>query len=77
MSPRRLLYNRHDGPGRTVTKELDERRLIRVLSDFCPPFPGYFLYYPSRTYIAPKLRALVDCLRFKATFRSPLRRARS
>jgi len=49
-----------------VEKELEAKRLVRVLADFCPPFPGYFLYYPSRTHIAPKLRALVDCLRFKS-----------
>ena len=38
-----------------------------ALADLCPPFPGYVSYYPSRTHIAPKLRALVDRLRFKAT----------
>ena len=29
------------------------------------PFPGFFLYYPSRSHAAPKLRALVDFLRLK------------
>lgn len=48
-----------------VESELADRRLIPVLTDFCPPFPGYFLYYPSRTHLTPKLRALVDFLRYE------------
>ncbi|MCP3169207.1 LysR family transcriptional regulator [Myxococcus qinghaiensis] len=47
----------------TVAQELADGRLIRVLSRFCAPFPGLFLYYPSRTQLPPKLRALVDFLR--------------
>jgi DNA-binding transcriptional LysR family regulator len=46
-----------------VTAELEDRRLVRVLADYCPPFPGYFLYYPSRAHVSPKLRALIDFLR--------------
>jgi DNA-binding transcriptional LysR family regulator len=49
-----------------VGEELAARRLVRVLADFCPPFPGYFVYYPSRTHLAPKLRALIDLLRLEA-----------
>lgn len=37
--------------------------LIRVLEDWCPPFDGYFLYYPSRRHQPPALQALVDALR--------------
>jgi DNA-binding transcriptional LysR family regulator len=37
-----------------------QKRLIHVLDAWCPPFPGLFLYYPSRANIAPKLQALVD-----------------
>lgn len=37
--------------------------LTPVLEDFCPPFPGFYLYYPSRRNMAPKLRALVEHLR--------------
>ena len=36
--------------------------LVTVLGDYCPPFPGFYLYYPSRRNLAPKLRALVDHL---------------
>lgn len=37
--------------------------LVPVLEDFCPRFPGFYLYYPSRRNLAPKLRALVEHLR--------------
>jgi DNA-binding transcriptional LysR family regulator len=43
-----------------VRDELASGRLLRVLDDFCPPFPGFFLYYPSRQQLSPKLKALVD-----------------
>lgn len=42
---------------------LDNGRLVTVLEDFCPPFAGFYLYYPSRRNMAPKLRALVDHVR--------------
>lgn len=34
-----------------------------LLEEFCPYFAGFYLYYPSRRAMAPKLRALVDHLR--------------
>jgi DNA-binding transcriptional LysR family regulator len=37
--------------------------LVRVLEDWCPPFEGYFLYYPSRRHQPPALQALVEALR--------------
>lgn len=37
--------------------------LVPLLEEFCPEFPGFYLYYPSRRNMAPKLRALVDHLR--------------
>jgi DNA-binding transcriptional LysR family regulator len=37
--------------------------LVRVLEDWCPPFEGYFPYYPSRRHQPPALQALVDTLR--------------
>ena len=47
----------------TVQDELKAKRLVRVLESFCMPFPGLYLYYPSRAQIAPKLQALVDFVR--------------
>jgi DNA-binding transcriptional LysR family regulator len=40
-----------------------EKRLVRVLDKYCTQIPGYFLYYPSRLNLAPKLKALVDFLK--------------
>ena len=37
--------------------------LVRVLEDWCPPFPGFFLYYPSRRQQPAALSALVETLR--------------
>ncbi|QAY75980.1 LysR family transcriptional regulator [Sphingosinicella sp. BN140058] len=37
--------------------------LIALLDDFCPAFPGFFLYFPDRRNLAPKLRALIDHVR--------------
>jgi DNA-binding transcriptional LysR family regulator len=37
--------------------------LVRVLEDWCAPFPGYFLYYPSRRQLPAALTALIDTLR--------------
>ena len=40
--------------------------LVPILQDFCPLFPGFFLYYPSRHNTAPKLKALVEHLKVAA-----------
>jgi DNA-binding transcriptional LysR family regulator len=37
--------------------------LVRVLEDWCPPFAGFFLYYPSRRQQPAALQALVDAVR--------------
>jgi DNA-binding transcriptional LysR family regulator len=37
--------------------------LIRVLEDWCPPFSGYHLYYPSRRHASPAFSLLVEALR--------------
>ncbi|MFM0128836.1 LysR family transcriptional regulator [Paraburkholderia sediminicola] len=38
-------------------------RLVRALEDWCLPFPGFFLYYPSRKQVSPVLAALLKHLR--------------
>ena len=40
-------------------------QLVRVLSDWCPPFSGYHLYYPSRRQPSPAFSLLVDALRYR------------
>jgi DNA-binding transcriptional LysR family regulator len=39
--------------------------LVRVLADWCPPFPGYHLYYPSRRQPTPAFALLVNALRYR------------
>ena len=39
-----------------VAPHLESGTLVRVLADWCPPFPGYFLYYPSRGSSRPPCR---------------------
>jgi DNA-binding transcriptional LysR family regulator len=48
-----------------VQADVAEGRLTRVLADWCPPFSGYHLYYPSRRQLAPAFGLLVNALRFK------------
>src|SRR5881275_247720 len=45
-----------------VAEHVARGRLVRVLEDWCPPFDGYFLYYPSRRHHPPALQALVNAL---------------
>lgn len=42
---------------------LEEGRLVHVLQDWCPPFSGYHLYYPSRRQHSPAFSLVVDALR--------------
>jgi DNA-binding transcriptional LysR family regulator len=65
-----------DGVGLAFTFEkqvvhyLAKGTLIRVLEDWCPPFPGYFLYYPSRRHQPAALTALIETLRLPSSRRS-------
>ncbi len=52
-------------PEDLVQTHLADGRLIRVLSDWCPPFSGYHLYYPSRRQPTPAFALLVDALRYR------------
>jgi DNA-binding transcriptional LysR family regulator len=47
----------------TLADLIAEGRLVQVLRDWCPSFPGYFLYYPSRRNQPAALAALIDTLR--------------
>ena len=48
-----------------IARHLAQGRLIRVLEDWCPPFPGYHLYYPSRRQQTPAFALLVEALRYR------------
>ena len=52
-----------DAPEEQVKPYLADGRLIRVLTDWCEPFTGYHLYYPSRRQATPAFGLLVDALK--------------
>jgi DNA-binding transcriptional LysR family regulator len=46
-----------------VKAHIKSGKLVRVLADWCPPFSGYYLYYPSRRQPTPAFSLLVAALR--------------
>ncbi|MGE3149907.1 MAG: LysR family transcriptional regulator [Pseudorhodoplanes sp.] len=52
-------------PEDQVRHHVEKGQLIRVLADWCPPFSGYHLYYPSRRQLTPAFGLLVDALRYR------------
>jgi DNA-binding transcriptional LysR family regulator len=52
-------------PEDRAREAISEGRLIRVLADWCPPFSGFHLYYPSRRQPTPAFAVLVDALRYR------------
>jgi DNA-binding transcriptional LysR family regulator len=55
-----FLFDRH------VEDDMREGRLVPVLEEWCPPFDGFYIYYPSRRQMRPSLRAFVDFFRWRA-----------
>lgn len=49
-----------------VIEELETGAFRRVLSDWCPPFDGYHLFYSGRRQVSSALRLLIDRLRYRA-----------
>jgi len=52
-------------PEDLVQPHVARGRLRRVLEEWCPPFPGSHLYYPSRRQNSPAFSLLVEALRFR------------
>jgi DNA-binding transcriptional LysR family regulator len=52
-------------PEGAAQEHIDAGRLVRVLEEWCPTFPGYHLYYPSRRQSSPAFALLVDALRHR------------
>jgi DNA-binding transcriptional LysR family regulator len=48
-----------------VEPYLAKGRLKRVLEDWCLPYSGYHLYYPSRRQLTPAFAVLVEALRYR------------
>jgi DNA-binding transcriptional LysR family regulator len=51
-------------PEDQVRADISDGRLVRVLTDWCPPFSGYHLYYPSRRQSSPAFALMVESLRY-------------
>ncbi|MHC5306526.1 LysR family transcriptional regulator [Bartonella sp. LJL80] len=66
-----LLQAARDGfglayvPEEEVLADISAGKLVRVLDEFCLPFPGYYLYYPSRRHHAHAFHLLIDALRHR------------
>ncbi|SKA16834.1 LysR family transcriptional regulator [Consotaella salsifontis] len=52
-------------PESLVRHHIEAGRLTAVLEDWCPPFPGYFLYYPHRRRTSPAFSVIVEALRHR------------
>ncbi|MFP2420988.1 LysR family transcriptional regulator [Pseudescherichia vulneris] len=50
-------------PEEEFGSHIEAGRLVRVLEPWCQPFPGYYLYYPSRKQPSPAFSLVVDALR--------------
>lgn len=51
-------------PENAVQHYVKSGELIQVLQEWCPTFPGYYLYYPSRKQHPPAFALLIDALRY-------------
>jgi DNA-binding transcriptional LysR family regulator len=52
-------------PHELVQPHIAAGRLVSMLEDWTPPFPGYHLYYPSRRHQSPAFALLVEALRYR------------
>jgi DNA-binding transcriptional LysR family regulator len=52
-------------PDDMAAQHVEKGELVRVLEDWTPPFPGYYLYYPSRRHQSPAFTLLVEALRYR------------
>ena len=58
-------------PDDAVTECIADGRLVRVLDDWCQPYTGYHLYYPSRRQSSGALAVIVEALRYREPARKP------
>jgi DNA-binding transcriptional LysR family regulator len=52
-------------PEDRVQDYIQSGELIQILQDWCPSFPGYYLYYPSRKQHPPAFALMIDALRYQ------------
>ncbi|WP_083469455.1 LysR family transcriptional regulator [Methylobacterium variabile] len=53
-------------PARIAEPSLREGALIPLLEEWCPEYPGLFLFYPGHRHVPPVLRAFIDILKAHA-----------
>ncbi|PKH84803.1 LysR substrate-binding domain-containing protein, partial [Psychrobacter sp. 4Bb] len=51
-------------PEDMVQSQIQTGELIEVLTDWCQPFDGYYLYYPNRQLSSPAFKLIAEALRF-------------
>lgn len=52
-------------PNDTVRILIAQGKLTHILQDWCPPFPGFHLYYPSRRQLSSGFAVLIEALRYR------------
>ncbi len=52
-------------PEDSVADKVNSGELVQILQDWCPTFPGYYLYYPSRKQHPPAFALLIEALRYR------------
>lgn len=52
-------------PEDTVEEAVSDGKLVKMLEEWCEPFPGYFLYYPSRRQHTAAFARLIEALRYR------------
>ncbi|WP_457584353.1 LysR substrate-binding domain-containing protein [Ensifer canadensis] len=63
-------------PEDAVAPYLASGQRVQVLEDWCPPFAGYHLYYPSRRQRSPAFALIADALRYRGPRHNSSRRDR-
>ncbi|MCS2157801.1 LysR family transcriptional regulator [Scandinavium sp. H11S7] len=51
-------------PEDAIQAQVESGELVQVLKEWCPSFPGYYLYYPSRKQHPPAFALMIDALRY-------------
>ena len=59
------IHGEADGLEGSIEADVADGQLVSTLEDWCAPFSGYHLYYPSRRQLAPAFAVIVEALRYR------------